>query len=337
MVNPMKTMFDLLSTIPTFGDVEDAAKRIVPHIRRTPVLESEALNALIKGRLLIKAEPLQRTGSFKIRGAINAISRLSEDAKTGGVVAYSSGNHAQAVAAAAQEFGMPAVIVMPNDSPQIKIDGVKRRGGEVVLYDRWRESREALAEAIKDERGATLIPPFDHPHIIAGQGTLALEMMRQVADMGAKLDAVLMGASGGGMAAGISLVTKTLSPDTKVYSVEPAGFDDLAQSLAKGTRVAHNNQQPSICDALMATIPGVIPFEILKSRTTAGFGVTDEEVMTAMRLAFLHLKLVIEPGGAAALAAVLAGKLDTEGKTLAVVASGGNVDPVHYAQILARA
>ena len=316
--------------LPSYEGVLDAARQIDGVAVRTPLLESPALNAVVGGRVLMKAENLQRAGAFKFRGAYNRISRLTDDEKTRGVVAFSSGNHAQGVAAAAAMVGAPAIIGMPSDSPQVKVEGVIGFGGEVRLYDRWTESREEIGAAIAAERASILVPPFDDPFIIEGQGTTALEMLDQ-AD--APFDQLLCGASGGGLMAGINLVMAERSPSTRVFVVEPEAFDDTARSLAAGERVGHPQGAPSICDALMSPMPGVLTWPINR-RLAGAITMSDAEVAEAVRFAFRHLKLVIEPGGAVSLAALLAGKIGTEGLTTAIILSGGNVDPALYAEII---
>jgi threonine dehydratase len=316
--------------LPSYEGVLDAARQIDGVAVRTPLVESPALNAVVGGRVLMKAETLQRAGAFKFRGAYNRISRLTDEEKACGVVAFSSGNHAQGVAAAAALVGAPAIIVMPSDSPKVKVDGVIGFGGEVRLYDRWTESREEIGAAIAAERGSVLVPPFDDPFIIEGQGTTALEMLDQ-AD--APFDQLLCGASGGGLMAGINLVMAERSPSTPVFVVEPEAFDDTARSLEAGERVGHPQGAPSICDALMSPMPGVLTWPINR-RLSGAITVSDAEVAVAMRFAFRHLKLVVEPGGAVSLAALLAGKIGTKGLTTAIILSGGNVDPTQYAEII---
>lgn len=315
---------------PSYEGVLDAARQIQGVAVRTPLIESPGLNATVGGRVLMKAETLQCAGAFKFRGAYNRISRLTSEEKRRGVVAFSSGNHAQGVAAAAALVGAPALIVMPSDSPRVKVDGVIAFGGEVRMYDRWTESREAIGAAIASDRGAVLVPPFDDPFVIEGQGTVALEVLDQ-AD--GPLDQLLCGASGGGLMAGINLVMAERSPATSVLVVEPEAFDDTARSLAAGERVGHPQGRPSICDALMAPMPGELTWPINR-RLAGAVSVSDAEVAEAMRFAFRHLKLVIEPGGAVSLAALLTGKVEAQGRTTAIVLSGGNVDPTLYAQII---
>jgi threonine dehydratase len=319
-----------------FADVEAAAGRLAGKAVVTPLLENRQLNERVGGRVLLKPETLQVSGSFKFRGAYNRLSQLDEAQRRAGVVAWSSGNHAQGVAAAAAMLGVHATIVMPEDAPKLKIANTRGYGAEVRLYDRWRESREGIAQAIAAERGAVAVPPYDDPHIIAGQGTAGLELAQQAQSLGAALDVVLAPCSGGGLIAGIATAVKHGSPRTEVYSVEPAGLDDLARSLAAGDRVRNAPDARSFCDALMAPTPGELTFPIHQALLAGGLAVTDEEVAQAMAYAFSVLKLVVEPGGAVALAAVLSGKLPTAGRTVAVVLSGGNVDPATFTEVLAR-
>lgn len=322
---------------PTFADVLDAAACLKGKAVRTPLLESPALNAQVGGRLLVKAEVLQRTGAFKFRGAYNSLSRLDADGRKRGVIACSSGNHAQGVAAAAQLLGIPALIVMPADAPATKLEGTRSYGAEVRLYDRYRENREAIAEAIAAERNAILDRTFEDPYVIAGQGTAGLELAEQTAERGVKLDAVLIPCGGGGLTAGCAIALAERCPDTAVYAVEPAGFDDTARSLAAGQRLQNDPQARSVCDALLVATPGELPFEINSRLLAGGLVVSDADVMGAMTLAFRHLKVVVEPGGAAALAAALSGKYDCRGKNVAVVCSGGNVDADTFCRALQQA
>lgn len=319
---------------PTYDDVLAAAERLGPLIVRTPLMEHPALNDRTGGRVLLKLEIQQRLGSFKFRGAYNAISQLDRSRFPGGVVACSSGNHAQGVAAAAMICAMSSLIVMPNDAPQLKVDRTRRYGGEVVTYDRKTEDRDAIANALCAERKAAFIPPFDHPDVIAGQGTAGLELVQQAMAMNAVPDVVIAPCSGGGLVTGIALVVKQLSPATEVYSAEPANFDDLARSLESGRRERNAQMTGSICDALLTPMPGVITFELARKTLAGGVAVSDEEVRDAMRFAFDELKLVVEPGGAVALAAVLSGKVPAFGRTVACVLSGGNVDPVLFTEIV---
>ena len=319
---------------PRFEDILDAAGRLQGHAVETPLLRSDALDEAAGGRVFVKAEALQRTGSFKFRGAYNRLSRLSAWERRRGVVAYSSGNHAQGVAAAAKLVGCPALIVMPADAPRIKVEATLGYGAEVVAYDRYTESREAIAERIALERGAVVVPAFDDPFIIAGQGTVGLEAARQLQAADAHADVLLCPGSGGGLMAGIALSFERLSPATRLYVVEPKGYEDHAASLAAGHPVRVAAAAPSLCDALMAPEPGAITFAVNGPRLAGALAANDAEAMAAMAFAFRHLKLVLEPGGAVALAALLNGRLELEGRTALVVASGGNVDPQVYRRAL---
>ena len=319
---------------PTFADIQDAAARLAGHAVETPLLRCDALDAATGGRVFVKAEVLQRTGSFKFRGAYNRISRLTAAELEAGVVAFSSGNHAQGVAAAAGLVGCAAVIVMPADAPAIKVDATRELGAEVVFYDRFTESREAIAGRIAAERGAVLVPSFDDPHVIAGQGTVGLETAAQLVALGRQADALVCPASGGGLMAGVALAFEALSPATRLYTAEPEGFDDHAHSLAAGRPVANAPGARSLQDALLAPAPGELTFAINGARLAGGFAVSDDAALAAMAFAFRHLKLVLEPGGAAGLAAVLNGALDLRGGVAVVIASGGNVDPALYARAI---
>jgi threonine dehydratase len=320
--------------LPTFDDVLDAAGRLEGLAVVTPLIRSDALDKAAGGQVFVKAECLQRTGSFKFRGAYNRISRLNADEMTRGVVAFSSGNHAQGVAAAAALVGTPAVIVMPADAPAIKIEGTRALGGQVVLYDRWTQSREAIAARIAAERAAVVAPAFEDFYVIAGQGTAGLEAARQLAALGRSADVLLAPASGGGLLAGIGLAFGALSPATALYAVEPEGYDDHAKSLAAGHPVSHKPAAASLLDALMAPAPGAMTFALNASRLAGALAVSDQEALDAMAFAFRHLKIVLEPGGAAGLAVLLAGKLELGGRTAVVIASGGNVDAAVFARAL---
>jgi threonine dehydratase len=323
------------SPLPTAADVDVAARRLAGVALRTPLISSPVLDAVTGGRVFLKAETLQRTGSFKFRGAYNRLSALPDSARAGGVVAFSSGNHAQGVAAAAQLLAMPAVIVMPSDAPRPKRERTAEFGAEIVLYDRAREDREAIARRIADERGAVLVPPYDDPLIIAGQGTAGREIVEDLAAQALKPDIVIVNASGGGLAAGIALAVKARVPEARLFTAEPAGFDDHARSFASGQRERNAAVTGTICDALMAQSPGRITFEINRTLVGAGVTASDEEVARAIGFAFRELKLVVEPGGAVALAALLAGKLDLRGKIAVAVLSGGNVDPDLFSRLVA--
>ncbi len=324
-----------LESLPTFADVEAAAKRLDGIARRTPLLESDLLNDRIGGRLLVKAEPLQRTGSFKFRGAFNAISGVIERDGKRPVVAFSSGNHAQGVALAAKLLGVPATIVMPSDAPAIKQKNTAAYGAELRLYERLKENREEIGAEIARTQGAALIRPYDDPGVIAGQGTVGLELAEQAAAVGATPDAVLICCGGGGLTAGCALALKEKIPDALLYAVEPEAYDDTRLSLEAGERRAIKPGTPSLCDAIMSPMPGELTFEINKSRLTSALTVRDDEALEAMAVAFETLKLVLEPGGAVSLAAVLSGRIEAKGRTLAVVVSGGNVDPAVFARALA--
>jgi threonine dehydratase len=321
--------------VPSYEDVLAAAQRIAPYAVRTPLVESPALGARTGGRVFLKLELLQRTGSFKFRGALNRLAMIPQAARAGGVVAFSSGNHAQGVAAAAGLFGMTALIVMPADAPRAKIEGTRALGAEVVLYDRQREDREAIAGRICAERGATMVKPFDDPGIIAGQGTVGLEIAEDAKRFGVNLDAVLAPCSGGGLVSGIALALKGSGSAARVHSVEPESFDGMRRSLAAGERVAAPGGALSIADALMAPMPGAHVFALAQGLLAPGLAVSDDELRQAVVFAATQLKLLVEPGGAAALAALLAGK--AEGKNIALVLSGGNADFESIAAIIRRA
>ena len=322
--------------IPGLADIEEAAARLDGHIVRTPLLEAAPLDAIAGGRLLIKAECLQRTGAFKLRGAWNRLCQLDAAARKRGVVAYSSGNHGRAVAAAAAAMGMRATIVMPGDAPQVKLDGTRAYGAEIVVYDPKSELREDVAARIVSEGGGTLVPPFDDPMIIAGQGTVGLEIVDQARDIDIRPDAVLVPCSGGGLVGGCAIALKTALPEIEVVAVEPRGFDDTARSLAAGTRQPIEPGHHTFCDALRVPIPGELTFEINRRHLAGGVAVSDTETAAAMSAAFRHLRLVVEPGGAVALAAALTGRYDCRDKTVVVVCSGGNVDPETYARAITR-
>ncbi len=312
--------------LPEYADVVDAARAIQGQAVYTPLLESADLNARLGGRVFLKAEPLQRTGSFKFRGAFNRISRLDGEARKAGVVAFSSGNHAQGVAAAAAILGQPATIVMPSDAPAIKRRNTEALGAEIVAYERGAEPREKIAEAIAGARGATLVRPYDDPLVIAGQGTVGLEVADQLAALDLRPDALLAPCGGGGLIAGCALAMTERFGGLEILAVEPLGFDDTGRSLAAGRRVANESGPISICDALLAPTPGEITFALNNRLLAGGLAVDDAMVRQAMEYAFETFKLVIEPGGAVALAALLSGLYDCKGKTVAIIASGGNVD-----------
>ncbi len=335
--SPESTAEPFQASLSNFADLEAAAERLAGHAIVTPLLSSPALDRCVGGRILLKAETLQRTGSFKFRGAYNRISQIPEAERRAGVVSYSSGNHAQGVAAAAALLGVPATIVMPEDAPAIKLANTRGYGAEVVLYDRVTQVREEIGAELAARRGATMVRPYDDPAIIAGQGTCGLEIAHQAAAQDARLDALLVCCGGGGLTAGCALALAELSPETAVYTVEPEGFDDTARSLAAGARVANDPAARSFCDALLVPTPGELTFAINRRLLAGGISVSDAEVAAAMVYAFKTLKLVVEPGGAVALAALLAGRFDARGKTVALTLSGGNVDPETYRRVLAEA
>ena len=303
---------------------------------RTPLIESPALSERAGGRVVIKPECLQRTGSFKIRGAYNLLSQLSKKQAANGAVAWSSGNHAQGVAAAGSMLGIATAIVMPEDAPRAKLDSTRRLGGEVITYDRYQGDREAIARAVAAERGAAIVPSYDHEHIIAGQGTVGLEIAEQCEAQGVRPEQVLICCGGGGLTSGSTVALTSRIPDVRVHTVEPDAFDDTARSLRTGERQTIDPEARSICDALQSPSPGRLPFEILRELNAPGLTVNDDEVRAAMRFAFRTLKLVVEPGGAVALAAVLSQKIETAGRTTVVVLSGGNVDVELFAAIQAE-
>jgi len=314
-------------------DVEAAAERLLGVSVRTALLRSFELDRLAEGTVLLKPECLQRTGSFKIRGAYNLLSQLSKAQAARGAVAWSSGNHAQGVAAAGNMLGIKTAIVMPEDAPRQKLANTRKLGGEVITYDRYTGDREAIARAVAAERGAEIVPSYDHEHIIAGQGTVGLEIAEQCQEAGLTADQVLICCGGGGLTAGSAIALKARLPDVSVHTVEPQAFDDTLRSLRLGERVRVEDSARSICDALLSPMPGEMTFDINRRLLGDGLSVTDAEVREAMRFAFRQLKLVVEPGGAVALAAVLAGKISTAGKTTVVVLSGGNVDSDTFAAI----
>lgn len=314
----------------TLADIEAAAERLREVTIETPLLTCPELDERAGGSVLLKPECLQRNGSFKLRGAYNLMSRLEPEQAARGVVAWSSGNHAQGVAAAGALLGIRTTIVMPADAPPAKIDNTRRLGGETVLYDRYTGDREQIAKRIAAERGAELVPSYEHPDIIAGQGTVGLEIMRQSAAMGVTPDQVLICCGGGGLSSGSAIAIKAIAPGADVLLVEPEEFDDTRRSFALGKRVANDKSARSICDALQTDTPGAMTFAINRELARAVLTVSDDEVKDAMRFAFRHLKLVVEPGGAVALAAVLAGKVRTRDRVTVVVLSGGNVDEKLY-------
>lgn len=317
----------------SLADIRDAALRLDGVIVDTPLLSSAEVDDRVGGVVLLKPECLQRTGSFKIRGAYNLMSQLTREQAARGVVAWSSGNHAQGVAAAGKLLAIKTTIVMPEDAPQRKIENTRLLGGEVVLYDRYTGDRESIAGEIAAKSGAELVPSYEHQDIIAGQGTVGLEIMDHCAAMGTIVDQVIISCGGGGLSAGAAIAIKAISPQTDVFLVEPEDFDDTLRSFQSGERMENAASARSICDALQTETPGELTFEINRQLASGVLTVTDGEVADAMRLAFQHLKLVVEPGGAVALAAALAQKVPMRGKTTAIVLSGGNVDEALFASI----
>ncbi len=315
--------------------IRAAAARIKGHARRTPLLSSPFLDEIAGRRVLVKPEALQHTGSFKYRGAFSAISALPADAREKGVLAYSSGNHAQGIALAAQQHETPAVVVMPADAPALKIANTRAYGAEVALYDRpGGENREDIGQALAAERDLTLIRPYDEPLVIAGQGTVGLEIAEDANTLGITSADVLVCCGGGGLTSGLALALDADAPGLRPRPVEPEGFDDVARSLASGKIERNAQLAGSICDAIITPSPGEITFPILKRLCGPGLAVPDVDCLRAMALAFLRLKIVLEPGGAIALAAALFHGDQIEGDTVIIVASGGNVDPSVFAEAL---
>jgi len=316
--------------------INAAAQRLDGHARVTPLLSSPFLDDIAQCRILIKPECLQHTGSFKFRGAWSALSALDPSARAKGVIAYSSGNHAQGIAHAATLHGVPSVIVMPADAPQLKIENTRALGAEVILYDRANEDRDAIGQAIATERDLTLIKPFDEPQVIAGQGTVGLEIATQAADLGVTTGEVLVNCGGGGLTSGIALALEAQAPQMQVRPCEPKGFDDVTRSLISGQIERNDQTSGSICDAILTPSPGQITFPILKRLCGAGLVVSEDEALHAMALAFLRLKIVLEPGGAVSLAAALFHGNALTSEVAIVVATGGNVDPEIFQQALQR-
>ncbi|WP_425099899.1 threonine ammonia-lyase [Tropicibacter sp. S64] len=315
--------------------IEAAARRLQGHARRTPLLGAPALDEIAGRRLLVKPECLQRTGSFKFRGGWSAVSALPEDIRARGVIAFSSGNHAQGVALAAREHGVPAVIIMPSDAPSLKIGNTRALGAEVVLYERGREAREEIGQRLSQERGLTLIKPYDEPEVIAGQGTCGLEIAEQAAQMGIAKAEVLVCCGGGGLTAGIALALEARAPGMTIHPAEPEGYDDTARSLACGERQRNASESGGLCDAILTPTPGELTFPITSRLCGPGVVVSDDDVLRAMALAFRHLKVVAEPGGAVALAGALFHGDELDGDTVIATISGGNVDEAVFMRALA--
>ena len=319
---------------PTYLDIIEANTRISQASTFTPLLENHVLNEITGGRILLKAENLQRTGSFKFRGAYNFLSQLNAEERTKGVVAYSSGNHAQGVAAAANLLSIKSTIVMPSDSPKIKLNNTRMLGANIITYNRYTEDREEIANQHVISTGAVLVPPYDHPWTIAGQGTVGLEIASQTENMGIIPDAILVCCGGGGLTAGISTVFAKVSPSTAIYIVEPDGYNDTGLSIQSGERVSNSTDKKSICDSLLIPTPGRLTFKINKKFIKKGLSVSDLEVRKAIFYAWHHLKVVLEPGGAVALAAILNKKIKCDGLNIVVLLSGGNIDLELFTEIL---
>jgi len=313
--------------------VRNAAKRLKGVAVRTPLLECPALNERAGGRILLKAEVLQHYGSFKLRGAYNRLSQLSEEERKNGVLAWSSGNHAQGVAYASKLLGCSATIIMPADAPTIKADNVRKLGAEIITYDRYTEDRETLGEKLALERGLALAPSYDHPHIIEGQGTVALETFEQAAAMGAHLDGFIACCGGGGLTAGCATILEDISPETDLWIAEPEGYDETWASIRDGKRHTADVSQPTICDAIATPTPGKLTLPILERRVRGGLTISEKDAAEAMAFAFKTLKLIVEPGGAVALAGILSGKYNAQGKIIALTLSGGNVDWHNFVSI----
>src|SRR3954451_23154155 len=329
-------MTEPVSTLPvSAADIDAAARVVAPFAVRTPLLSFPVLNERAGTKVFLKPEMLQRTGSFKFRGAFNKLSSIPHGARGGGVVASPSGNHAQGVAAAARMLNMAAIIVMPADAPLSKRERTKAYGAEVVLYDRDREDREAIARDIADKRDATLVRPYDDPFVIAGQGTVGREIAEDMAALGLTPDIVVAPASGGGLIAGVATAVKAKFPRAQIIVAEPKDYDDHGLSLRAGHREAHHAAGRTICDALMGAMPGELTFSINSKLLANGVIASDEEVGAAVAYAYRELKLVVEPGGAVGLAALLAGRIDAKGKNVVIVLSGGNVDADLFAKLVA--
>ncbi len=326
----------MIKSIPTVGDIVRAAEILDGIAVKTPLANSAILDKRTGRRIFLKLESHQHTGSFKFRGAYNRLAQLSDREKRQGVVAYSSGNHAQAVAYAARLLGVPATIVMPRDAPQAKLDGTRNCGAEVILYERSTEIREEIAADLARDQGRVLVPPYEDAAVIAGQGTAALEIIDDIRDLGEDLDAAFICCGGGGLTAGCALAFEARSPTVAVFTVEPEGFDDTARSLKAKQRVRNDSDARSICDALLAPMPGELTFSLNVARVTAGISVSDAEVQHAVAFAFRFLNVTLEPGGAVALAAALAGKIPAQHRSVALMCSGANIDANVLQECLAK-
>lgn len=312
----------------TYGDVVAAHDRIREAAHRTPVLTSRTADAMTGARLFFKAENLQRMGAFKFRGAYNAISQFSAEQKRGGVLAFSSGNHAQAIALSARELGVPAVILMPQDAPQMKIDATRGYGAEVILFDRYKEDREALSKRLAEERGMTLIPPYDHPHVMAGQGTAVKELIEDAGE----LDMLLVCLGGGGLLSGSAVAARALNPNIEIYGVEPEAGNDGQQSFRKG-EIVHIETPRTIADGAQTQHLGQYTFPVIRSLVDDILTVTDDELVQTMKFFASRMKIVVEPTGCLAAAAAMQGKVDVRGKRVGVILSGGNVDLARFAKL----
>jgi threonine dehydratase len=331
---PMSEIQVKTPDFPSFEGIAAAGERLLGRAIRTPLVENAELNALTGGRVLLKAETLQHCGSFKYRGAFNRLSQLTPDERRRGVLAWSSGNHAQGVARAGKELQIPTVIVMPEDAPAIKAERVRADGAEIILYDRRTEDREAIGRRIAAERGLALAPSYDHVDIIEGQGTLAIEALDEAKDRRAAFDLFIVPCGGGGLTAGCALALEALSPKTEMWIAEPEFYDESWASIRDGARRRADTARPTLCDAIATPTPGELTLSVMRRLVRGGASATDGEISRALAFAFKYLKLVVEPGGAAALAAVLAGKIPARGRTICVTLSGGNVDPALFARLI---
>ena len=325
-----------MTRLPTSDDVRNAAARIAGSVEETPLLTSQDLDDRTGGRIFLKAECLQKTGSFKFRGATNKLTQLTESERAAGVVAWSTGNHAQGVAAAAKAFNASAKIVMPSDAPDTKLDGTRSYGAEVIFYDRATDDREDIGRRIAQDEGRVVIPPYDDFDIMCGQGTAGLELADQTNELGFALDDVLVPASGGGLLAGVSLAVHDRFPDARIYVVEPESFNDHQRSLDSGQRETNAQREGSICDALLAPTPGALTWHVNRHHLAGGYAVSDDDVLDAIAYAHRELDIRLEPGGAITLAALLCGDHDAKGRAVALILSGGNVDDDTFNRALAR-
>tara|TARA_Y100001970_G_scaffold294082_1_gene446607 strand:- start:1253 stop:2239 length:987 start_codon:yes stop_codon:yes gene_type:complete len=325
-----------INKTPGIHDIRSAAERIKGIVDRTPLLESERLNDHAGARVFLKCEMFQPVGSFKLRGAWNMISRLADSRIKNGVIAYSSGNHAQAVAWSALRRGVKATIIMPLDAPTVKVNNTKALGAKLVLYDRTKEDRELIAKKLAGRTGAVIIPPYDHPDVIAGQGTVGLEAVEQLRDAGVTPDVVIVPCSGGGLIAGCAIAVKAAFPCTRILAAEPEHFDDTKRSLQAGRRVANKHGYSSVCDALLVCTPGRMTFEVMRRMVSGGEVVSETEIRAAVRAAFLYANIVVEPGGVVGLAATLSGRLTSPAETICVILSGGNIDRELFAELISN-